>query len=124
MASIPRDDLEALAIDLANAKAAEEAAKNVRLECEAKLAEALGGKEDGSQSYTCGRLKVTLKRGWNYKADVEWFAANGHGDLLKTKTEFVGSAYEKLRDSDPGLFRELAGHVVATPKKASVELKL
>ena len=124
MASIPRDDLESLAIDLANAKAAEEAAKKVRLECEAKLAEALGGNEDGSQSYTCGRLKVTLKRGWNYKADVEWFAENGHGYLLRMKAEFIGAAYENLRDSDPGLFRELAGHVVATPKKASVELKL
>lgn len=124
MATIPRDDCEQLANEYARAKAAENVAKEARVKAEAALAEALGGKEDGSSTYQCGAIKVTVKRGWNYKVDdIEKFA-NMFPELVKKKVELNGTAYEKARHEEEALFDAACPYVTATPKKVSVEIKL
>lgn len=119
-----RDDLEALAIELANAKKLEDEAKKARIAAEEKLAAAIGGKDSGSTSVSCGGIKVTVKRGWSYKVEDIASFAERFPALVKTKTELHTSAYEKLRDSDEQAFADAAFYVTATPKKVSVELKL
>lgn len=124
MAAENRNDLEALAIELANAKKLEDEAKKASIAAEEKLAAAIGGKDSGSTSVNCGGIKVTVKRGWNYKVeDIASFAEQFPG-LVKTKQELHASAYERLRDSDEQAFADAAFYVTATPKKVSIELKL
>lgn len=119
-----RDDLEQLAIALANAKDVEANAKRARVEAEEALAAAIGGKDVGSTSVQCGRIGATVKRGWNYRIDEPIVFAKEHPDFVKTRIELRDSAYEKVRESNPALFAELSQHVTVTPKKVSVELKL
>ena len=126
MAIKVRDDLKGLAVALANAKKLEDEAKKARIEAELKLAAAIGGKDNGSTSVNCGGIKVTIKRGYNYKVeDMDAFAERFPA-LVKTETEteLHATAYEKLRDTDEQAFADAAFYVTATPKKASVELKL
>lgn len=119
-----RNDLEELAIALANAKDVERNAKEARAKAEEALAEAIGGKDNGSTSVQCGRVGVTVKRGYNYRIDEPTLFANAHPDFVRTKIELDARAYEGVRDGNPELFAELAEHVTVTPKKVSVELKL
>ena len=124
MATAVRDDLEALAIDLFNAKKAEEQAKTARIAAEEKLAAAIGGKDSGSTSVKCGGVKVKVERGWNYKVEnIEAFAERFPA-LVKTRFELHDSAYKKLRKTDEQAFADAAFYVTATPKKVSIELKL
>lgn len=124
MAAIERNDCEQLANEYARAKAAENVAKEARVKAEAALAEALGGKDDGSMSFKCGPMSVTVKRGWNYKVDdIEQFASHFPA-LVSTKPTFNATAYEKARREGGTLFDDACQHVTATPKKVSVEIKI
>ena len=124
MAAIERNDCEQLANEYARAKAAENVAKEARVKAEAALAEALGGKDDGSTSFKCGPMSVTVKRGWNYKVDdIDEFAKRFPA-LVKVKPELHATAYEKARRENAELFEEACQHVTATPKKVSVEIKI
>ena len=127
MAREERNDLEELAIALANAKKTEDEAKAARIAAEEALASAIGGRDIGSTSVKCGQLNVTVKRGFNYKIDQPLKFAEQYPDFVKRteKIEIYAKAYESLRETDPnGLFAEIAAHITATPKKVSVELKL
>lgn len=119
-----RNDLEELAIALANAKDVEANAKQARIIAEERLADAIGGKDNGSTSVKCGRIGVTVKRGYNYKIDEPAKFASEHPDFVRTKYELYTRGYETARQDNPELFAELAAHVTVTPKKVSVELKL
>lgn len=119
-----RDDLEGLAIALANAKKLEDEARKARLEAEEKLASAIGGRDVGSTSVNCGGIKVTVKRGYSYKADDLAALAKAFPELVRTRSEVHASAYERLRNEDEKAFAEASKFVTATPRKAAVELKL
>lgn len=119
-----RNDLEELAIALANAKDVEANARQARIIAEERLADAIGGKDNGSTSVRCGRIGVTVKRGYNYKIDEPTKFAAEHPDFVRMKPELFVKAYESARTDHPELFAELAAHVTVTPRKASVELKL
>lgn len=126
MATDVRDDCEALAVALANAKRDEAQAKAARIEAEEKLAEALGGKERGSSSFSCGCLKVTVKRGFNYALrDKEEFER-----LFPEYTKVVHEVklnekvYEDAREVNAESFLAASQFVTATPKKVAVEIKM
>lgn len=122
--AIERNDLEALAIALANAKDVENQAKAARIEAEEALANAIGGKDNGSTSVKCGRISVTVKRGYNYKVeDIKNFSIE-FPQLVKQKFELNSSAYEQERLEDSDVFKAAAMYVTATPAKTSVTLKL
>lgn len=119
-----RDDLEALAIELCNAKDVENQAKIARVKAEEALAEAIGGKDIGSTSVKCGRISVSVKRGYNYKVeDMKAFSIE-FPMLVKQEFKLNASAYEAERREDSNIYAEAAKYVTATPAKVSVTLKL
>jgi len=119
-----RNDLESLAVALFNAKNAEAEAKSARILAEEALAEAIGGKDNGSTTARCGRLNATVKRGYNYTIDEPTKFAEEHPDFIRVKYELAVKPYEDARTNHPDLFAELSSHVTVKPKKVSVELKV
>jgi hypothetical protein len=116
-------DIESLVADLYNAKKAEELAKAARIAAEEAVAAALGGPENGSRTFTTGTLKVTVKRGYNYKVSDIAALEKAYSNLVKTtiKKELDAHEYEIAIATGP---TDAAEFVTATPKKVSVELKM
>lgn len=118
-------DIESLVADLYNAKKAEEQAKAARIAAEEAVAAALGGPDNGSHTFTTGTLKVTVKRGYNYKvSDMDEFETK-FPSLVKTtvKKELDAKEYEAMRVNCDDV-SDIAAYITATPKKVSVELKM
>jgi hypothetical protein len=118
-------DIESLVADLYNAKKAEEQAKAARIAAEEAVATALGGPENGSRTFTTGTLKVTIKRGYNYKvSDMDAFE-QAYPHLVKTtvKKELNAKEYETMRVSCDDI-SDISAYITATPKKVAVELKM
>jgi hypothetical protein len=118
-------DIETLVSDLYNAKKAEEQAKAARIAAEEAVAAALGGPDNGSRTFTTGTLKVTVKRGYNYKvSDMDAFETK-FPSLVKTtvKKELNAKEYEAMRVNCDDI-SDIAAYITATPKKVSVELKM
>jgi hypothetical protein len=117
------NDIETLISDLYNAKKAEEQAKAACIAAEEAVAAALGGPENGSKTFTTGTLKVTIKRGYNYKvSDMDAFE-QAYPHLVKTtvKKELNAKEYELAIASGP---TDATEFVTAVPKKVSIELKM
>lgn len=119
-----QEKIEKLVAELYNAKKAEEQAKAARIAAEEAVAAALGGPENGAKTFLTSTLKVTVKRGWNYKvSDMETFKAK-FPSLVKTtvKEELDSKQYEAMRlEYDVS---DIAEFITATPKKVAVELKM
>ena len=118
-------DIESLVADLYNAKKAEEQAKAARIAAEEAVAAALGGPDNGSHTFTTGTLKVTVKRGYNYKvSDMDEFETK-YPSLVKTtvKKELDAKEYEAMRVNCDDV-SDIAAYITATPKKVSVELEM
>ena len=130
--SVESIDLETLAYlvrNLVHAKTSEENAKHHRIDVEEKIARMIPGPDRGQKTVTIpdGR-KVTVERGFNYKADCEAISTLPLGEIpapIKTKTtrEIDATGYEWFKDNHPELFSLIAQHVVATPKKVSITIK-
>ena len=119
------DKLEKLATALYDAKKAEDAAKESRVAIEEEIAALVETPDSGSKTVTAGSLKVTVKRGFSYKADVQAILGLGLADPpLKTKIELHEKAYEDIRATDSGLFAKLSKFVTVTPRKVAVTLSL
>jgi len=119
--------IEKLAIALANAKNVEAEAKIARIKAEEELASALGGKENGSSTFHVGRFGITVKRGMNYKIDIDQDEfADRFPELARVskKVEVFIKAYEAEREVNSDLFKSASKFVTTTPKKVAVELKL
>ena len=130
-------NLEQLATELYEAKKAEESAKARRIEVEEAIAAQVETGDNGSKTVNAGALKLTVKRGMIYKANVDAIREIGetempNGTALPLKFvppqpatyEFDEKAYESLRSAAPEAFAKLARFVTAKPRKVSVELKL
>lgn len=132
--------LRQLACFLKTAKNEEEVARLARIKVEEKIAEIVGGPEKGQITVDLGRgLKVTVERGFNYRADLQGIDGiwkEGYRDCndacsietpppIKTKTarELDVTGYEWYRVNLPNLFDEIAKHVTVTPKKTAVSVK-
>ena len=117
--------LEELATNLYDAKKAEDAAKAQRIEAEEAIAALVETPENGSKTVTAGALKVTVKRGFSYKADVQAIFGLGLADPpLMTKIELHEKAYEEIREKDSGLFAKLSKFVTVTTRKVALSLNL
>ncbi len=124
-------ELTVLAINLRNARSAEESAKTRRIELENIIAGLLPGKEIGQETtILLNGTKIVIKRGMSYTADLQ-----GVEDALKlrpgnfmapirTKTtrKLDEKGYEWYRRNHPGIFAYISQHVTVTPRKASVTL--
>lgn len=123
--------LERLADDLYEAKKLEDNAKHVRVAIEEKIAELIETGENGSKTVAASdHFKVTVKRAMRYKADIDRIIdmklPEGVAPIkvVPESLKFDEKAYEKLRESDPATFNQVAGCVIATPAKVAVSLKL
>lgn len=122
-----------LAHNLFAAKRAEDAAKKLRIDAEEAIAALVETKCNGSKTVDAGDLKVVVKRGMSYTANVDAIRAlNLPKDMVPlTETPPVPAGwaldekgYEWLRENKPDLFAKVAAFVEAKPKKVSVTLKL
>jgi hypothetical protein len=126
--------LEELATKLYDAKKAEEAAKKSRIEAEDAIAAIVEGPENGSKTVKAGdSLKVTVKRGKSYKADLDAIRNLDIPDILMPVDltdpvpagfAFNEKKYELLAEQHPETFAAIAQFVTVTPKKTSVTLAL
>lgn len=117
--------------DLEWTKAREEEKRKDRIVIEEEIAALIPGPERGQVTITLedGR-KVTVERGFNYKADCSAIEAIFNQDILfapvKTKTtrELDITGYEWYRDNDRAGFELLSQHVTVTPKKTAISVKV
>lgn len=129
--------LEELALELYKAKKDEDAAKKKRIAAEEAIAALVETPENGSKTVEAGdNLKVCVKRGISFKADVEAIRALaeefGEGvDLPLVMTDpvpagyiFDEKAYLAMQTENPEAFKVVSKYVESKPKKVAVELKL
>jgi hypothetical protein len=119
-----------LASDLILAKTVEDTAKQNRIAIEEKIAALIPGPERGQKTANLpDGVKITVERGFNYKADcqaIEKLDLQITGYPIKTKStrELDVVGYEWYQQNHPGLFSQISKHVVVTPKKVSVTIKV
>ena len=127
------EELWELSTRLSLVKVEELLAKKKRTAIEEQIALLIPGPDTGQKTVTLkDGLKITVKRGLNYKADLPEVAAvlvqNADDSLpvpVKTKTvrELDTQGYEWYRINHPRIFALIAKHVVVTRKKVAVSLK-
>ncbi len=124
------EELTVLAFNLSSAKEAEARTKAHRIEIEELIANLIPGDESGQVTRNLlNGTKIVVKRGFNYRADLAGVNdALARYDLptpIETKTthslDVVG--YEWFKRNHPDAFRQIAEHVVVTPKKVAVTIK-
>ena len=111
-------------------KKLENKAKADRIAAEELIAMLVDSDINGSATVQAGDMRVTVKRGMGYKADVEGLRTLDCDVPLKETPpipagyEFDQKRYEILCESDELLANRLAEFVEAKPKKTSVTVKL
>jgi hypothetical protein len=124
--------LDDLVSGLATAKAAEKLAEAERIRMEELVAEKVGGPESGQRTYTLeDGTKVTVTRGFNYKADCQAIQKLFRVKQFDSPAPVASKATLKLdekgykwyAETHPSIYRAIAKHVTATPKKIAVVLK-
>ena len=122
------ETLDELVGYLVDAKRREEQAKRYRIDIEEQIASMIPGPEKGSKTVTARGYKVTVERGFSYKADCVKIEELKLGDFpapvkIKTTRELDEVGYRWFEVEHPNLFRELCNYVIVTPKKISVSIK-
>lgn len=120
-----------LANQLIAAKCEEADAKAKRIAVEEEIIKVIEAPDNGQASLRVngGKVKITVKRGYNYKADIDSLDNVSHAlDLhppvkRKMVAELDEKGYEWYRKNKPDAFAAMSKHVVATPKKVSVTVK-
>ena len=122
---------EALVASLVKAKGVEAFATEHRIKCEDKVAAILESKEDGSKTTTMkDGTKVTITRGFNFKADCEAIRAMfrrlqlDHAPPVARKTtdKLDEGAYKTYAQANPAVYRKMNEYVTVTAKKTSVTI--
>lgn len=120
-------NVEALARDWIDVKAAEDAARSRRHKIEAQLAEALPAKGEGSVTYTIGSHKITLTQGVTRKIDPqEWSEVAEHCPPgmrpVKMKLEADGPGCRYLASNEPHIWQKIASAFETKPQKIGVKV--
>ncbi|MCP4900030.1 MAG: hypothetical protein GY906_23930 [bacterium] len=128
--------------ELRLAKVTENVAKKKRVALEEEIATLVPTKDEGQKTVEAkgddGQvLKVTVKRGLNYRADLaeiekffgEESPSDGHHFLAapvkqKSTRELDIKGYEWYRESHPEIFACFSEYVTVTPKKPAVTIKV
>jgi len=117
-----------LATDWLQAKAAEEAAREARIRIEDEMIQALGCRDEGSQTHDADGYKITITGKINRTLDrAAWesIASKVPEDLrpveYKPSLDLKGLRY--LQDHNPDVYRVVAEAVTAKPGKASITVK-
>lgn len=129
-----RSNLLLLAKKLLMVKSEEEVIRRKRIAIEEEIAYYIPSKETGQRTETLpDGLKITVKRGLNYKADLPAIRKlldckeTWHSLWIPIKSSTTETldviGYEWCKANHPEIFRELSKHVAITPKKVSVIVK-
>ncbi|MFM2054704.1 MAG: hypothetical protein RL456_2741 [Pseudomonadota bacterium] len=122
-------NIDELAFALENAKAAEDQARNVRLEAEAALIEAVGLKDEGSQSVKTDWYVVSTTQPISYSftpaadAELKVLPADVVEAVRKVKYEVSVSGLKKLATANPDMYRLVSAVVIAKPGKPAAKVK-
>lgn len=125
-------ELKHLVEELLGKKQEENLACKRRIECEERVAALIPGPDSGQKTVTLADgTKVTVKRGWNYKADLDnirnVITSNYPNDFVPIKSvtthKLDEKGYEYYRDRCSAIFSLISPFVEAKPKKVAVEVK-
>jgi hypothetical protein len=126
-------DLEFLCRALIKAKYHEDVAKQERIQLEERIASLVPGPEVGSKTHKVNdSMKVTVERGYNYKADLDAIVAALASDTepelipvkVKTTRELDAKGYEWYKANDNDTYAKICQYVSVTPKKVAVTVKV
>lgn len=117
--------------NLQNAKRAEELCRQKRITLEEQIAALVPGPEAGQKTVTLeDGTKITVKRGLNYKADIDGIRKAAEQLELehvpiqsKTTHTLDEKGYEYYRSNYPSVYQELSQYVTVTPAKVAVTIK-
>ena len=111
--------IDDLAVTLANARKAEQDAREARIAAEeAIIAQVQLGESERKTLKTDNGLKLTVQTGLNYKLDSGYLEMMDCVPVKRTeKVEIDVKAYEGLRESDPRAFAAASQYVTTKPKK-------
>lgn len=124
--------LDIAAYALTEAKAAEEAARNHRLACEAALIELVGVKEEGTKSAksafykvsTVGSLTRSLVQNWREILDDDAIDAVSFAAAIKMEPKLSVSGLKSVATANPEAYRVICKAIVAKPAKIQVKVDL
>lgn len=131
MLNIVRDKvttIDDLAIALKEAKAAETAARNARLEIEELIIDAVGSKEEGAFNADGDNYRLTTTGKLNRKIDdVRGLERVLPGDFFKRLVKVSHSIDTKelryLHDNEPDIYKTVSGYITTKPAKTAVSVK-
>lgn len=115
--------------DLHDVKSMEAKYRAERIEIEEKIADLIPGPERGQRTVSVDHYKVTVERGFNYKADCTAIESVMINPLspppikVKTTRELDIAGYEWYKEQNPDVFAVISQYVTVTPKKISVTIK-
>jgi hypothetical protein len=120
-----------LASELLQAKEKEQAATNDRIAIEERIAALVPTEDVGQKTIALPEgVKVTVKRGLNYKADCESILdicckleLENIPIKVKTTRDLDEKIYNWYYKNDKDTFRVISEYVTVSPKKVSVTLK-
>ena len=121
--------LEDLIGTLIGLKDAEEYARRERIATEERIARLIPTKDSGQKTITMAYSgwKITVKRGFNYKADIEEIEKFGNLCELEMPIKVIKTLhipkYELFRKNYPIFFNRMSQFVTLTPKKIAVSLQ-
>lgn len=122
------NDLETLAHQWREAKAAETAANKARIEIESQMIALTGCKEEGSQTHDAGALKVTITGKLNRTLDrALWSEIERTIPKALRPVEYVPRLDTKglryLENNEPDIYRTIAKALTVKPGKPAVSVK-
>jgi hypothetical protein len=128
-------ELTKLTEDFMEAKTRENESRQKRIDIEDKIAAIIKTPEEGQKTVSLGSIKLTVKRGLSYKADLEEIIAmfdagisDGHLPLAcpiksSTRRELDIQGYKWYQKNYPDVFRSMSKHIEVKPKKVAVSIK-
>lgn len=122
------DNIQTLARDWLEAKAAEEAARAERHAIETQLAEALETKAEGSITHVVGDYRITLRQSVARKVDpATWTQVAEHcpPDMrpVKIKLEADATGCKYLAANEPQIWAKIAPAFETKPQKIGVQIR-
>ena len=123
--------IEHLAIELLAAKAAEDQARQARLEVEERIIKAMQPymREEGAATIKSGDYKVTVTTSFSRKVDEKALAENAHlipdevgKRVIRWKPEVSVTELKLVRDMLPEVYSVLARVVTTKPAKPAVKV--
>lgn len=118
-------NLDELAFELEQRKAAEEAARAERIKAENAIIEAVGLKEEGTKTIKTDWYRIStiakLSRAFTDHADT--MPLELYNRITKVKQELDPVRLKALATEDPKAYQEVIKHIATKPTKSAVKIE-